>query len=61
VKGSLKLWALVSIFSEWFTEIQAMKFWACQLGTSQLVTWSTRHTENSCDELTILFYAIVMS
>jgi len=21
VKGSLKLWALVSIFSEWFTEL----------------------------------------
>jgi len=27
VKGSLKLWCLESIFSEWFTEIRAAKFY----------------------------------
>ena len=27
---------------------------AYKSGTSQLVTWSTRHTEKSCDELAVL-------
>ena len=29
--------------------------------TSQLVTWSTRHTEKSCDEVTVRFDGVVTS
>ena len=30
-------------------------------GTSQLVTWSTRHIVKSCDELTVVFHGVVTS
>jgi len=30
-------------------------------GTSQLVTWSTRHTVKSCDELTVVSEGFVTS
>jgi len=58
----LELWPVTLTFKlnlEWVNVNHRVEY--PNMGTSQLVTRSTRHTKNSCDELTVMFYVNVTS